>query len=91
MLTGLDEIKLGVGYRINGVEVEMPPAQLEELGEVSVEYVRMKGWKEDISGCKRFEELPGEAQRYVEKIEELSGVSVSWIGNGAQREKMILK
>lgn len=41
---------------------------------VSVEYITLPGWESDISGCKKFESLPQNAQNYVKKIEELLGI-----------------
>ncbi|CAD8055878.1 unnamed protein product [Paramecium sonneborni] len=91
ILTGLEEIKIGVNYLLNGKVIDYIPAQLEDLAQVQVEYMTLKGWKQDISDCKIFSDLPIEAQNYVKKIEELLGIPVSWIGNGPQREKIILK
>ena len=53
-----------------------------------VEYETMPGWKTDISSCRTFEELPEEAKNYVNRIEELVGCPVSFIGVGAGREDM---
>lgn len=49
----------------------------------------MPGWKEDISGITKFEDLPQNAQKYVEKLEELVEVPMIWIGTGADRDSII--
>ena len=51
----------------------------------------MPGWNKNISAARTFEELPAEAQNYVNRIEELSGTKVSWIGVGVGREDMAVK
>lgn len=53
------------------------------------EYVRFEGWEEDISGCRAFEDLPANARKYVEFIEEYLETPVSWIGVGPERDATI--
>jgi len=67
VLTGLDEIKIGVNYVHNGEHLTGMPAQLQVLSEVRVQYETLPGWKQDISKVKRFEDLPLNAQRYVKR------------------------
>lgn len=50
---------------------------------------KIKSWKEDISKCKNFYELPMNAQKYIRRIEELVGVPIKWIGVGPSRESLI--
>lgn len=59
------------------------------LAKVIVEYENLPGWKSDISKCRRFEDLPVNAQSYVKRIEVLVGVKVKWIGVGVSRDAMI--
>jgi adenylosuccinate synthase len=49
----------------------------------------MAGWKEDISKCSTFEQLPVNCQRYVHRLEELLGRRIRWIGVGAGRTQII--
>ena len=51
----------------------------------------MDGWSEDITGCRKFEELPDTAQNYVNKIEELVGYNIKFISVGPERESLIIK
>jgi adenylosuccinate synthase len=51
----------------------------------------MKGWTEDITKCKSFDELPRAAQDYIHMVEKEVKVPVTWIGNGPKREEMFLK
>jgi len=90
VLSGLDEIKIGKEYKIDGevLPYGMMPSTLDGLGKVEVEYETMDGWKSDISKCTKFEELPAAAQAYLKRIEELVGVEVSWVGTGPGRKEM---
>ncbi|KAJ3396127.1 hypothetical protein HDU92_003996 [Lobulomyces angularis] len=102
VLDQLDEIKIGVTYKVNGKTLESFPgnltkkcllifyiADLNLLGKVEVEYETLPGWKTDISKCRKYEELPINAQKYVERVEQLTKCYVEWIGVGASRDAMI--
>lgn len=91
VLTGLEEIKIGVNYKINGDVIDYIPSTIEELAKVDVDYITLPGWSEDISGITKYESLPKNAQKYIEKIEELIEVPITWIGTGADRDSIILR
>ena len=89
VLTGLDTVPICVAYEVDGVRHdEMPMSQSDFHHAVPV-YEDMPGWWEDISGCRTFDELPVNAQRYVERVEELIGARVSAIGVGPGRDAII--
>jgi len=89
VLDGLEEIKIGVGYEIDGKELEGFPADLDVLARVNVIYETLPGWKTDISSVRTFNDLPENCKKYVQFIEQYSGVPVEWIGVGPGREAMI--
>jgi len=89
VLTGLDEIKIGKGYRYKGALLDGMPANLKVLSDIEVEYDIMPGWKEDISKVTNFDDLPINAQKYVLKVQEMMGVPIRWIGVGANRLEVI--
>ncbi|KAJ6218249.1 hypothetical protein RDWZM_009406 [Blomia tropicalis] len=89
ILDGLDEIKIGVGYKLDGKELVTPPGNTLDLARVQVSYVTLPGWKQNISKCRRFEELPIRAQEYVRMVEQLCEVPVKWIGVGPSRDSII--
>ncbi len=88
VLSGFDEIRVCVGYRKNGQDVE----DFDPVGLDGVEcvYETLPGWKEELTGCQRFTDLPPAAQRYVTRIEELVGRPVGLIGVGPGRENTII-
>jgi len=89
VLSGLDVIKIGTKYTINGQAIRGMPASLKTMSEMEVEYETMPGWKEDISKARSFEELPPNAQKFVVRVQELLGVPVRWIGVGPNRMDII--
>lgn len=92
ILDQLPLIKIAISYSIDGKKIpEYFPADLDRLAKVEVEYVEMKGWMQDISKCRTFEELPENCQAYVKFIEEFMSVEIGWIGVGPEREAMIVK
>ena len=66
------------------------PASLEQFGAVEPVYMELPGWTEDISECTCFEDLPTNAKRYLHKLEQLTGVPISWVGVGPDRDSMFL-
>jgi adenylosuccinate synthase len=85
-----DRIPVCVGYDIDGVRHdEMPMTQTEFHHAVPI-YEFFEGWREDISGCRSFDELPKNAQVYVRALEEMSGAPFWGIGVGPGREETIV-
>jgi adenylosuccinate synthase len=88
-LSGLDEVQVCVGYKLNGKDVRYADVDAYGLDKVELVYKKMKGWKEDISKARTFEQLPQTAQSYVKMIEDAAGVPVKMIGVGPEREATI--
>jgi adenylosuccinate synthase len=91
VLDDLPEIKVGIKYHHEGIEVPYFPADLKVLEKVEVEYVTLKGWKTKTSDCTVYAQLPAEAKAYVEFIEQLLGVKIEWIGVGPGRDRMLTR
>lgn len=89
VLSGLDEIKVCTRYELSCDPVRYADVDAYTLEKVEPVYKTMKGWQEDISKAKLFEELPAHAQNYVKMIEDAAGVPVKWIGVGPEREATI--
>src|SRR6266508_482141 len=89
VLSGLDEIQVCTGYKLNGQSVRYADLDAYGLDEVEIEYKKVKGWQEAIRQARSFEELPASAQSYVKMIEEAAEVPVKWIGVGPEREATI--
>lgn len=91
ILDKLEEILIGVEYVKDGQRLDYYPSSEFQFEGVEVEYITVPGWKTSICECRRFEDLPENAQNYVLKIEELVGVPVRWVGVGQARDAMILR
>ena len=89
VLGGLDTIKVCTAYECAGVTYTTVPEHQSIFRVAKPVYTEVPGWKEDISGCKTYDELPQAAKDYIELIEQLSGVRVSLVAVGADREQTI--
>ncbi|KWZ74286.1 MAG: adenylosuccinate synthase [Winkia neuii] len=89
VLTGYKQIPVCVAYDVDGKRVDEMPADQTSFHHAKPIYEELPGWEEDITGCRRFEELPVNAQAYVRRLEELSGCRISVVGVGAGREASI--
>lgn len=90
-LDDLDTIKVGVEYYLNGKVLPSLPADLSELEAAEVKYEELPGWKSDISKCRSWQDLPGNAKKYIARIEELVGVKCKWIGVGPGRDAIVVQ
>ncbi|KAK4569918.1 Adenylosuccinate synthase [Recurvomyces mirabilis] len=91
ILDDFDEVKVATAYEHNGQELTSFPANLEILDNMTVKYETLPGWKSKTVGLKSYEELPENARKYIEYIENFVGVRVKYIGTGPGRESMIVR
>jgi adenylosuccinate synthase len=89
VLSGLKEIKVCTRYELSCDPVRYADVDAYGLDKVETVYETVPGWSEDISKARSFEELPVNAQKYVQMIEDAAGVPVKWIGVGPEREATI--
>ncbi len=89
VLSGFDKIKVCVGYKYKGEELSSFPSTSHVLEEIEPIYEVMEGWQEDISDARVISELPIQARKYLEKLEEITGVSLYTVSVGPSREKII--
>ena len=89
VLSGLEEIQVCTGYKLNGQPVSYAELDAYALDKVELQYQTVKGWNEDIRAARSFEDLPQRAREYVQRIESATGVPVKWIGVGPEREATI--
>ena len=89
VLTGLQKVPVCVAYDVDGVRHDEMPVNQTDFHHATPIYEELDGWSEDISGCRKFEELPAAAQAYVLRLEELIGARVSAVGVGPGRDEII--
>lgn len=85
VLSGLDQIQVCVGYEIAGEEYNYIPSDQSEVAKAKPIYKTFNGWKEDISMMSTYEELPENCKKYIQFIEDFTGVRVSMISVGPDR------
>jgi adenylosuccinate synthase len=91
VLTGLKEIPVCVAYEVDGARHDEMPVSQSDFHHAKPIYQTFAGWSEDITGCKKFEDLPKTAQEYVLAIEKMSGARISAIGVGPARDAIIVR
>ncbi len=90
VLDGLDTIRLCTGYRCNGTVISSVSADAEALLACEPVYEEMPGWKESTLGARRYEDLPGNARAYLERIASVLGTPIDIISTGADRADTII-
>ena len=91
VLTGYETIPVAVAYDVGGVRHDEMPMTQTDVHHATPVYEEFEGWSEDVSGARRFEDLPPAAQRYVLALEELSGARISVVGVGPDREQNVVR
>ena len=91
VLSGFEKLQICTGYEYNGEVIEHFPADLNVLAKCKPVYTELAGWKEDITNCESFEDLPKEAQTYIETIEKLVGIPVKIVSVGPKRSQTIIR
>ncbi|MGM9973262.1 MAG: adenylosuccinate synthase [Clostridiaceae bacterium] len=88
-LAGLDKLKVCVGYEFDGQVIDYFPASLEDLAKCKPIYEEFEGWGEEVAEARSYEELPENAKKYLNRIEEFTGTRISIISVGPKRDQTI--
>jgi len=91
VLDGLPDVKLCTGYKTRQGTLTEFPADLRIFADAQPVYESMPGWSKPTRGITRMEELPMEARRYIERLEEVSGVECAIVSTGSDRHETIVK
>jgi adenylosuccinate synthase len=91
VLSGFALLKLCVAYEVDGVRFTELPTDAELLARVTPVYEEHAGWGGSLRGLKRFEDLPKSARDYLVRIEALTGVPVTIVSVGAERDETIIR
>ena len=90
VLDELEEIKMCIGYEINGKKIDYLPASVEDQLRVKPVYKKFEGWQSTTKGIKNFEELPSLAKTYVKELEKFIETKISSISTSPERNDTIL-
>ena len=91
VLDGLPEIKICVGYRLDGQVTDTPPLLIDRFGECEPVYESVPGWSAPTAGATSYAALPKAAQDYVRRIEALAGVPIDVVSTGPSRDAVIMR
>jgi adenylosuccinate synthase len=89
VLSGLEKIKVCVGYRLNGKVIDTVPSNLDVLNRCEPVFEELDGWKTEIKGGKNLSDLPQNAQRYLRRLEELVGAKIEMVSVGSERNETL--
>jgi adenylosuccinate synthase len=89
VLDTFDEVKICTGYRVGDADHAYFPYDLTLLTGAEPIYETLPGWNEPTSAARKYDELPGRARQYLERIQELTGVAMSYVSVGTKREQII--
>ena len=90
ILDDFDEIKMCTAYKIDGEILNEIPASLKVLAKVEPVYETFAGWKTDISKIRRYDDLPANAKKYLERMAEVTGIKLGIVSVGPNREQTIV-
>ncbi len=90
VLDGLEELKICVGYCLDGKEIDYLPASQGAQARVEPIYITLEGWKESTVGARSWADLPAQAIKYVRQVEELIGAPVALLSTSPERDDTIL-
>jgi len=90
VLDELDEIKMCVGYELNGKKIDYLPAASEDQFNIKPIYKTFPGWKEKTQGTRNLKDLPDKAKRYIHALEDFIEARISSISTSPERDDTIL-
>ena len=90
ILDGIDVIKVCVGYKVGDQVLDYLPASFQAQQAIEPVYEEIDGWQESTQGARSWKDLPGNAVKYVRRIEELIGAPVALLSTSPEREDTIL-
>jgi len=90
VLDGVETIKVGIAYRLNGELLDVPPQSADDWDDLEVEYESFPGWQESTRGITRFEDLPANAKTYLGALEAFCGAPIHMVSTGPERKENII-
>jgi adenylosuccinate synthase len=91
VLDGLPEIKICVGYRLDGQVLDTLPLLIDRFGDCEPVYESVAGWSKPTAGATSYSALPTEARAYLQRIEELTRVPIDIVSTGPSRDAVIMR
>jgi adenylosuccinate synthase len=89
VLDGFTEIPVGIAYRLDGSSCAEMPSEVDLLGRVQPVYETLPGWNRPTGEARKLSDLPLEARRYLDRLEQLSGTPIRYVSVGTRRDQII--
>jgi len=89
VLDGFAEIPVGTAYRLDGSSCAEMPSEVDLLGRVQPIYETLPGWNRPTGDARRLSDLPVEARRYLDRLQDLSGTPIRYVSVGTRRDQII--
>lgn len=90
VLDGLPEIKVCTGYTLDGRHLDILPLDADEIAACQPVYETLPGWSGSTAGLTQWDQLPGEARAYLERVQEVIGAPIDMVSTGPDRDHTIL-
>jgi len=90
VLDGLPQIQVCTGYRFGGRELDILPLDADEIAACEPCYETLPGWSDSSAGATRWDDLPRNAQRYLERVQSLIDTPIDMVSTGPDREHTIV-
>lgn len=91
VLSGVKDLRICVGYKLDGKVIDYIPSCLSALERCEPVYETMETWEEDLTDMKTYDELPEAAKRYIRRVEELTHTEVAFVSVGPDRTQTIIR
>ena len=91
VLSGFDTVNICVAYDLDGKRVEYFPADVDDLARAKPIYETLPGWSEDITGVRKYEDLPENAKKYLERLSTIIGKPIKFVSVGPSRDQTIVR
>jgi adenylosuccinate synthase len=91
VLDGLPELQVCTAYRVHGATLTEMPGDVAQLSACEPVYETIQGWKAPTAGVREYDQLPTEAQAYIARLEEITGVPAAIVSTGSAREYTIIR
>ncbi|MFM8768368.1 MAG: adenylosuccinate synthase [Rubrivivax sp.] len=90
VLDGLREVKMCSGYRLNGQLIDILPLDAYDIARCEPTYETFSGWSDSTAGLTRWSDLPAKARQYLERVQDMIGVSIDMVSTGPDRDHTIV-
>ena len=90
VLDGFDELKICIGYDLDGKRIDYMPASLTQMEKLEPIYQSLEGWKSSTSGARDLADLPSQARAYIDYIADIIGVRIDLLSTSPERDDIIV-